>query len=188
MSARTDEPTDERLIQASLVGDDEAFSALVRRHKGKVFGIAARFARNDHDLDDICQEVFIRAYRKLGRFRGDAPFVHWISRIAVRACYDFLRKSRRDRNNVSLDTVSVTLRDITADKQVSSAETRELLDFAMEHLSAKDRLVITLLELQEKSVREVAQLTGWSEANVKVRAFRARNALKRTLRIYHEPG
>lgn len=186
MSAQTDEPTDERLIQDALTGDDEAFATLVRRHKGKVFGIASRYARNDHDLDDLAQEVFIRAYRKLDKFRDDAPFEHWLSRIAVRSCSDFLRKTRPEKQNVSLDSMNMTLNDVAADKPVSTHEVREILDFALNHLSAKDRLVITLLELEEKSVREVAELTGWSESNVKVRAFRARKALEKVLRIYHE--
>jgi RNA polymerase sigma-70 factor (ECF subfamily) len=186
MSAQTDGPTDECLITDTLAGDDEAFAVLVRRHKGKVFGIAARFARNDHDLEDLAQEVFIRAYRKLGKFRGDAPFEHWLSRIAVRSCYDYLRRTRPDKQNVSLDSMNMTITDIAANKQVSAHEVREVLNLALGHLPAKDRLVISLLELEEKSVREVAALTGWSEANVKVRAFRARKALEKALRIYHE--
>src|SRR5258707_11788889 len=86
MSAAIDEPTDECLIQSTLAGDDEAFAELVRRHKRKVFGIAARFARNDHELDDICQEIFVKAYQKLKSYRGEAPFEHWVSRIALHAC------------------------------------------------------------------------------------------------------
>ena len=186
MSAHIDEPTDERLIQSTLAGDDEAFAELVRRHKRKVFGIAARFAGNDAELNDICQEIFLKAYRNLKSFRGDAPFEHWISRIAVRAGYDLLRKTRHDRENVSLDSVTVTLADINAGKFVGVTEVREVLEFAMQKLNEKDRLVITLLELEEKSVREVATLTGWSESNVKVRAFRARQELKKILEAAHE--
>ena len=181
MSAQVDEPTDERLIQSTLAGDDEAFAELVRRHKRKVFGTAARFARNDHDLDDICQEIFIKVHHHLGRFRGAAPFEHWVSRIAVRCCYDFLRKTRRERQNVPLDGL-----EIGAPDNVSAARAAEVLRWAMAGLSADERLVITLLELEEKSVREVADLTGWSESNVKVRAHRARKALKRILERGHE--
>jgi RNA polymerase sigma-70 factor (ECF subfamily) len=181
MSAHSDEPSDEHLIQASLAGDDEAFAALVRRHKGKVFGIAARFARNDHELDDICQEVFIRAYRNLAKFRGEALFEHWLSRIAVRTCYDALRKTRHERENVRLDGINIGVED-----NVSAERAREVLDFALARLSAEERLVITLLELEEKTVRDVAGLTGWSESNVKVRAHRARNALRKILETSHE--
>src|SRR5450755_4166052 len=76
MNAAIDAPTDERLIQSTLAGDNEAFAELIRRHKRKVFVIAARFARNDHELDDICREIFVKAYQKLKSFRGEAPFEH----------------------------------------------------------------------------------------------------------------
>jgi RNA polymerase sigma-70 factor, ECF subfamily len=181
MSAHIDEPTDERLIQSTLAGDDEAFAELVRRHKHKVFGIAARFAGNDAELNDICQEIFVKAYQNLKNFRGEAPFEHWVSRIAVRSCYDFLRATRRDRENVALDGIEIG---VQPDGNVEHA--RELLRWAMAKLSADERLVITLLELEERSVRETAELTGWSESNVKVRAFRARQALKKILEANHE--
>jgi RNA polymerase sigma-70 factor (ECF subfamily) len=181
MTAPIGEPTDERLIQSTLRGDDDAFAELVRRHKRKVFGIAARFARNDHELDDICQEIFIKVYRNLKGFRSEAPFEHWVSRIAVRSCYDFLRATRRERPNVPLDGLELGVHD-----HVSPGRAAEVLRWAMAKLSADERLVITLLELEEKSVREVAGLTGWSESNVKVRAHRARNALKKILKKSHE--
>lgn len=181
MRAHIDEPTDERLIQSTLAGDDEAFAELVRRHKRKMFGIAARFARNDAELNDICQEIFVKAYRNLTSFRGEAPFEHWVSRIAVRSCYDFLRATRRDREHVALDGIEIG---VQPDGNVEHA--RELLHWAMTKLSVDERLVITLLELEERSVRETAELTGWSESKVKVRAFRARQALKKILEANHE--
>ena len=181
MSAQTDEPTDERLIQSTLAGDEEAFAELVRRHKRKVFGIAARFARNDAELADICQEIFVKAFQKLKSFRGEAPFEHWVSRIAVHSCYDFLRATRHDRENVPLDDI-----EIGAQPNRNAEDARELLQWAMTRLSADERLVITLLELEERSVRETAALTGWSESNVKVRAFRARQTLKKILEAHHE--
>jgi len=181
MNARVDEPTDERLIQDTLAGRDDAYAELVRRHKRKVFGIAARFARNDHELDDICQEVFIKVYHHLGQFRATAPFEHWVSRIAVRCCYDFLRRTRHDRHQVPLDGL-----ELGAPDNVSAARAAEVVHWAVARLSADDRLVIILLELEEKSVREAAELTGWSESNVKVRAHRARKALRRILEQSHE--
>src|SRR5437879_11776946 len=133
MSAQTDEPTDERLIQSTLAGDDEAFAELVRRHKRKIFGIAARFARNDAELNDICQEIFVKAYQKLKSFRGEAPFEHWVSRIAVHSCYDFLRATRHDRENVSLDGIEIGVR-----PNESARDAWELLHWARARLSADD--------------------------------------------------
>lgn len=175
--------TDEQLIQSTLAGDEDSFAELVRRHKTKVFGIASRFASGGNQFDDIAQEIFIRAWRNLSKFRADAPFEHWISRIAVHTCYDFLRKKQRGGNLVPLDSHNDEMPD-ASDR--SAAEARERLDFAMRKLSPEDRLVITLTALEEKSVAEVAQLTGWSESNVKVRNFRARQALKKILETTHE--
>ena len=175
------ESEDERLVAAALSGDDEAFAVLVSRHKRRVFGIAARFARNAQELDDLAQDIFIRAYKSLSGFRGDAPFEHWISRIAVRKCYDLLRRRRREAVFVPLEGLQPVSRDT-----FEAEHSREVLQFALGRMKAAERLVITLLELEEKSVREVSGLTGWSESNVKVRAHRARQALKRILEESNE--
>jgi RNA polymerase sigma-70 factor, ECF subfamily len=179
-------PSDEDLVTATLAGDDEAFAELTRRHKRRVFAAAARFARDDHQVDDIAQETFIRAYRHLSKFRGAAPFEHWLARITVSACYDFLRRERRVREQMSLDGAELDLRDTSVDAAISAGRARELLGFALRRLSAEDQLILTLCELEERPVREVAALTGWSESNVKVRAFRARQSLKKVLEATHE--
>src|SRR5262245_17784763 len=90
-----DADADDVLVAATLDGADDAFAELVRRHKRRVFATASRFARDTHQLEDLCQEVFLRAFRHLGKFRRDAPFEHWLARLTVSACYDFLRRERR---------------------------------------------------------------------------------------------
>src|SRR5512136_2524188 len=105
MKPVTSEPADEILVNEAIAGKDEAFVQLVSRYKRKVFSLGARFARDADELDDICQDVFIKIYENLGKFRNDAPFEHWLSRIAVRTCYDALRRRRRERGNVPLDVV-----------------------------------------------------------------------------------
>jgi RNA polymerase sigma-70 factor, ECF subfamily len=173
-------PDDGRLVRATLSGDDEAFSELVRRHKRKVFTIVSRFMRNDMEIDDVCQEIFIKVYQNMGKYRGYAPFEHWVSKIAVNACYDALRKRRSREGEVPLEDVAFALRD-PAGEEVTDYRAWEILRHALSKLRPKERLVITLLNLEEKSIREISALTGWSEANVKVRAFRARKELKRIL-------
>ena len=179
-------PSDEALVAATLEGDDAAFAELVRRHQRRVLGSAARFARDSHQTDDIAQEVFLRAFRHLRKFRGDAPFEHWLARITVSACYDFLRKERRVREQMPLETVEFEMKDATIEASIAAGRARELLAFAMQQLNADERLIVTLCELEERPIREVALLTGWSESNVKVRAFRARQNLKRILQISDE--
>jgi len=175
------EISDDHLIMAILTGDDEAFSWLVARHKRRVFSLAARFARDRHELEDISQEVFIKAFENLKAFRHEAPFEHWLSRITVRACYDFLRRIRREKSHTSLEDLVYELRDQTHEARQAAREAHELLAWAMSKMRPEERLIITLLELEEKPVSEIAELTGWSESNVKVRAFRARQALKTIL-------
>lgn len=174
--------SDERLIEAAKSGDDDAFTELVRRHKRKVFRIAARFVRSDAELDDICQEIFIKVHQNIGKYRGDAPFEHWVTKIAVNACYDELRRQRRQGYSVSLEDVTLAAED-PAPGEVSSREAWYILRKALPRLRPEDRMVITLLNLEEKSVREISELTGWSESNVKVRAFRARKELKKILEV-----
>lgn len=176
-------PADETLIQSALDGSDDAFAELALRHKHRVFGIAARFARHAHELDDVCQEIFIRAHRNLAKFRGEAPFEHWLSRIAIRACYDLLRRTRHEREQLSLDENPVTYETLPdAHSDETARHARELLARAMAELAPDAHLVLTLLELEEKTVKEIAEATGWSESNVKVRAHRAREALRAILK------
>lgn len=175
-----DTSVDERLIKAVLSGDDEAFAELIRRHKRKIFSIVAKFARDDDELDDISQEIFVKMYQGLNKYRGDAPFEHWLSKLAVNACYDMLRKRQRDANKVPLETVEFSLSSPDSqDRQ--SRDAWYILRRAMTRLCPEDTMVITLLNLEEKSVREISDLTGWSESKVKVRAFRARKELKKIL-------
>jgi RNA polymerase sigma-70 factor (ECF subfamily) len=174
------EPDDETLVASALRGDDQAFAALASRHKRKIFGMAARFFDNPADREDLAQEVFFKAWRSLGGYRASAPFEHWLSRIAIRACYDALRKSRRQPPSAPIEAAAAAPAD-TADHFA-----RDLIHYGLSRLSPPERLVLTLLELEGHSVREISQATGWSEANVKVRAFRARSALKHILESRHE--
>jgi RNA polymerase sigma-70 factor (ECF subfamily) len=172
---------DGRLVAAVLDGDDGAFTALVGRHKRQVLRIAARFSRTPQELEELGQEIFLKAYSDLGQYRGEAPFSHWLSRVAVRSCYDALRKRRREVVTLPLDEAVTCLPDDSIPGKEGAESARDLLARALSRLRPAERLVITLLSLEERTVREVAALTGWTEVNVKVRAFRARRELKRIL-------
>ena len=168
-------------MEATLAGDDDAFAELTRRHKSRVFGVAARFAGNAAELEDICQEVFVQAYFKLRQYRRESPFAHWVLRITTHKCYDYLRKRRRSGITLSVDAMLESGYEPSAPEPSSPHPDLERLHAALAELSPKERLVITLLELEERSVQEIAGLTGWSVANVKVRAFRARAVLRKLM-------
>lgn len=177
----SDPSPDDQLVAATLAGDDCAFAELTARHKGRVFGVASRFAGNAAELEDICQEVFIQAYFKLRQYRRDSPFEHWLMRITTHKCYDYLRKRQRAAPTASVDLLLESGREPSVPEPPVPHPDLERLHAALAALSAKERLVITLLELEECSVQEIADLTGWSVANVKVRAFRARAALRKQM-------
>jgi len=185
VSAESEIP-DEQLVQDTLAGNDHAFAELTRRHKSRVFGVAARFARNAAELEDICQEVFVQAFFKLRQFRRDSPFEHWLLRITTYKCYDCLRKRRRDGTGISIDAMLESGYEPSSPERATPHPDLERLYAALAQLSPKERLVITLLELEERSLQEIASLTGWSIANVKVRAFRSRAALRKLMEKTHE--
>ena len=181
------ESTEAELIAAVLRGDPASFEPLVQRYSPRVFATARRYARRENEVEDIAQEVWLKAFEKLHSFRGEAPFEHWLMRLTVRTCYDFLRAHRRNRE-ASFSDLSGPESDWLegfVTQPETAAETAEaaktLITRALEQLSPAARLVITLLEIEDRSVREIAQLTGWSVPLVKVRAFRARAELRKIL-------
>src|SRR5512142_1921544 len=91
------ETTEAELISAVLKGDAASFEPLIRKYSPRVFATARRYARRESEVEDIVQEIWLKAFEKLRSFRGEAPFEHWLARLAVRTCYDFLRRHRRNR-------------------------------------------------------------------------------------------
>jgi RNA polymerase sigma-70 factor, ECF subfamily len=181
------ERTEAELIAAVLKGDPASFEPLVQKYSPRVFATARRYARRETEIEDIVQEVWLKAFEKLSSFRGEAPFEHWLMRLAIRICYDFLRGHQRSRE-IAFSEMSELDGD-WLDRHVTDPEpgaegaeaARQLVGLVLEQLSPPARLVITLLEIEERSVKEIAELTGWSIPLVKVRAFRARAEMRRIL-------
>jgi RNA polymerase sigma-70 factor (ECF subfamily) len=181
------ERTEAELIAAVLKGDATSFEPLIQKYSPRVFATARRYARLEREIEDIAQEVWLKAFQKLGSFRGEAPFEHWLMRLTVRTCYDFLRGHQRNREaafselsdseNDWLDRF-VTEPDSASEKADAA---RQLVERILEQLPPPARLVITLLEIEERSVKEISKLTGWSVPLVKVRAFRARAEMRKIL-------
>lgn len=181
------ERSEAELIAAVLAGDAASFEPLVQKYSPRVFATARRYARRESEIEDIVQEVWLKAFDKLKGFRGEAPFEHWLMRMAVRTCYDFLRSHQRNRES-AFSELSEPEDDWLERFAVAPESTSETADAAkllvervLEKLSPQARLVITLLEIEDRSVKEISELTGWSAPLVKVRAFRARAEMKKIL-------
>ncbi len=181
------ERSEAELIAAVLKGDAASFEPLVEKYSPRVFATARRYARRESEVEDIVQEVWLKAFQKLSSFRGDAPFEHWLMRLAVRTCYDFLRSHQRNREATfsELSEPEEDWLDRFVNRPEAASEdaeaARQLVERLLEQLSPPARLVITLLEIEDRSVKEIAQLTGWSVPLVKVRAFRARAEMRKVL-------
>jgi RNA polymerase sigma-70 factor (ECF subfamily) len=181
------ERSDAELIAAVLKGDAASFEPLVEKYSPRLFATARRYARRESEVEDIVQEIWLKAFHKLSSFRGDAPFEHWLMRLAVRTCYDFLRGHQRNREatfselteqeNDWLDRFVAAPESASEDADAAKQLVARLLD----QLSPPARLVITLLEIEDRSVKDIAKLTGWSVPLVKVRAFRARAEMRKIM-------
>jgi RNA polymerase sigma-70 factor, ECF subfamily len=181
------ERTEAELIAAVLKGDAASFEPLVQKYSPRVFATVRRYARRESEVEDIAKDIWLKAFERLSSFRSEAPFEHWLMRLAVRTCYDALRAHQRNRETTFAELTEPE--EDWLDRFVSQPDNanenaeaaRQLVARALEQLSPAARLVITLQEIEEHSVKEVALLTGWSVPLVKVRAFRARAELRRVL-------
>jgi len=177
------EPNDKDLIAEVLEGSAESFEPLVVKYQSRIFALARRYARREDEVEDIVQTVFLKAYSKLSSYRGDAPFEHWLMRTATYTCYDFLRKHQRNREWNASDLSEEENDWFENIGEESTAETNReaastLVNKLLEGLKPEDRHIITLLELEHQTVKEIAELTGLSESNVKVKAHRAREKMR----------
>jgi RNA polymerase sigma-70 factor (ECF subfamily) len=176
---------DAELLARIRNGATDDFAEIVRRHQSRVFAILYRYERDAQKLEDLAQETFVKAWRALGQFDGRAPFEHWLSRIAVRAALDHLRKEKRRQHEIGLaelgDDVLDWLRSGDEKNELDLRSAAEVLELAMRELSPADRVVLTMQEIEGRSVKEICAATGSTSVAVRVRALRARAKLKRAL-------
>lgn len=173
--------SDHELVRSFVnSGDANAIEELLKRHQGRVYGLAYRILGNRADAYDATQEVFILLLRKLRSFRQEAAFTTWLHRLTVNACYDLSRK--RTRAPQPVETVEAPQQDA-----IAAAEARVVIESAMSGLAIEHRTALTLREIYGLSYEEIAAATGVAIGTVKSRIARARAALAEALRA-REPG
>lgn len=196
-------PDELELVRRAKAGELAAFEQLVNRHEQRIYSLARRITGNPHDAEDVTQQTFLSALENLAGFREEASFATWLTRIATHAALRILRK-RKGLPTESLD--AATTPDPNHDDQiphpeyiaswrdspeqlVARHETRQLIEEALAQLDEKHRIVFLLRDVEGLSIRETAQITGLTEANVKVRLLRARLALREHLtRAFGDPA
>ena len=168
-------------------GDEDAANQLLDYMTPLVMKIVWRRCPSSLAEEDMAQEIFIRVFKNLGQFKGTAHFNHWVSRIAVNTCITHLIKAKGRKKELRKSDLSeehqAVIDAAIADESIALPDERasslELLRCLLDRLDPKDRLVIELRELEQKSVKEITQITGWSGVNVRVRAMRAKKKLRR---------
>lgn len=180
---------DEELIAEVLGGETAAFAELATRYRGHVERLCQRFFSDREIVRDLSQESFIRAFAGLPKYRAEMPFGGWLRAIVANVCYDELRRRQRRPEELVADFGASEhawmqlVNDATPEDIVEAAEQRrEAHDLAhklLDSLRPEDRMVMVLKETEGLSVSEIADLMGWSEAKVKIRAFRARQIMKK---------
>src|SRR6266404_3431410 len=175
-------PDDRELVRSAQAGDKEAFEELIRRHQHRVFAVAGGILRRREDVEDIAQQVFVKAYFSLKRFDQRAAFSTWLYKITVNECWDLLRKKKVRPLVYEADLSEEQARMIEASEEKGSKapdiserlEARQRVERLLEGLDERDRLMLILKEVEGFSIEEIAEVLELNANTVKVRLFRAR--------------
>ncbi len=184
--------SDQQLVKRTLQGDTYAFDELVKTYQNKVYMLAYRYMGNEDDANDMAQEAFIKAYRSLRSFKGDASFGTWIYRITTNVCLDELRRRKRKIVPISLDEPLATLDGTEIEREISDQslaadvvyEKKEFsrnIQLLLDEMKYEHKTVIVLRDIMELSYEEIAVVLDCSIGTVKSRISRARNILQKKL-------
>ena len=181
--------SDGALVAATRRGDTQAFEELVLRHRQKVLAVAQRITNNREDAEDVAQESFHKAFLHLDAFQEKSRFSTWLTRIAMNEAFMLLRRRRGvvevlpENPDDSVNSSSEAFVDQSPNPEefCSQRERRQLLTDAINRLGPTIRTAIWLRDIEERSIRETAQILGTSITAVKARVFQGRRKLRRTL-------
>ena len=177
--------SDEALIAQALQGQQQSYAQLVERYQHYVFTLAVRMVKNREEAAEVAQDSFLRAFRYLSDFRGEAKFTTWLYRIVHSVALNHLRRSRLDVLSIDDTARPVTLPAATqpdASDSMELQERRQAIHLAIQRLPPDDAEVITLFYLYENSLDEICQIMDLTMTNAKTKLFRARQRLKTILK------
>jgi len=164
-------------IRRCLSGEEGAYARIIKRYEAQIATQMWRFSRDRGVLEELVQEVFVEAYTSLGNYKGKAPFLHWLRRIATRVGYRYWKTKARDQ--VRRDTLAARREEwLGRGKPETPSEAGEFVHVLLDRLPPQERMVLTLLYYEQWNTAEIAEHMGWTRSLVKVRAFRARKKLK----------
>lgn len=166
-------------VRQSLQGDPEAYLRLIERHQDYIGRVLWRFSRDRRVHEELVQDVFVDAYLGLDRYRGKAPFAHWLSRIATRVGYRYWKQVDRQKKRESFTLEEWDQLSCDSGEKMDAGQAAALVYRLLGQLPPRDRLVLTLRYLEECDVAETSQRTGWTRSMVKVQTWRARKKMEK---------
>ncbi len=187
MSDSLSEAQERALVARSQAGEREAYETLVRANADRLFAVVLRFSATEADAEEATQEAFLRAWRNIGRFRGDARFFTWLYRIGVNEAKRILEKRPAAETVVSVEDRPVDeVADESSDAQagLEAAELRDVLERAIRRLPEKHRAAVVLRDIEQLSTAEAAEILGLREAAFKSRLHRGRMTLREEVARY----
>tara|TARA_R110002073_G_scaffold53840_4_gene138900 strand:+ start:104325 stop:104909 length:585 start_codon:yes stop_codon:yes gene_type:complete len=170
---------DQLYIDRVLKGDTNAFSFLVEKYKDMVFTLAIKVTRNREEAEEVSQDSFIKAFKSLKSFKGDSKFSTWLYKIGYNNCMDRVKKNARRYNTSGIDEV-VENRIQSSDNTMQIIERKEravLMEECLQELPEDERTIVWLFYYKELSLKELIEVTSYSETNIKVKLHRARKKL-----------
>lgn len=165
-------------VAATLNGDEDAFARIVERHTVAIQKQMRNFTRDPTAIEELTQDVFVEAYLGLAKFRGDAPFRHWLSRIATLTGYKFWKKRDRNKNKVPLHE-NMEIPDAPESPPGNADAAAALLFDLLALLPPDDRMAMTLMYLERLNQEDIAERMGWTRVMVAVRLYRAKQKLRK---------
>ena len=171
---------DEKVIEKVLAGDRNAFAWLVDKYKDRVFSLVLGIVKQRELAEEVAQDVFVKAFQSLGKFRKEAGFSTWVYRIAYNTA---ISEARKKKKLVYNSQMTENMGSVDSGHSIEKPEEirQKMLEKAMKELVPEENLLVTLYYFEEKSVEEISLSTGLSQSNVKVKLFRLRNKLKETM-------
>ncbi|NNE26961.1 MAG: sigma-70 family RNA polymerase sigma factor [Saprospiraceae bacterium] len=173
--------TDGQLIHAILSGDTEAFSSLVEQHQDYVYTVCYSVLKNKVEAQEAAQDTFIKVYKSLEHYNEGAKLRSWMYKIAYRTALDYIRK-RKYSDDLDIVEMVKPDSDMRSDQKMEKDDLNAILSAAIDDLPEDEAVLIRLFYLEEMNVKELEEITGLSNSNIKVKLFRARKHLQKQLR------
>lgn len=192
---RPDASWETEWIKRCQSGEREAFTPLVEAYQRRIFGLVFHLVRRREDVEDIVQEIFVKAYVSIRGYNFQSKFGTWLNRIAVNHCYDYLRRRKSNRISYFAEMSEERQREIESESRspqpggLSSEDRLAIRDLAEKLLSrapVEDRIILILKEIDDRSIEEISGIMGLKLSTIKVRLHRARKRMIKDLKQWQE--